>query len=138
MARMSSNFVEMQSGIPVVFFDDPCGLCQTCVRLLLRLERPHSSTPLHFSPLQGKTASSLLPAHLRSEPLEGLVFRNVDGVTTVGVDAIRDLSKYVRWPWRWAFAIFPGPVYRRVAPHRSRFGFPTCAIDARLGNRWLP
>lgn len=124
--------------VPVVFYDGPCGLCQTCVRLLLRIERRHTESPLHFSPLQGSTAIALLPAQNRSEPFEGLVFVAEDNAITVGIHALHALRRHVRWPWRWAFAIFPGPVYRWIAPRRSRLGLPTCAMDVRLGSRWLP
>ncbi len=45
---------------PVLFFDAECGLCNRCVRLLLRLDR---RARLRFAPLQGTTAQAYLRDH---------------------------------------------------------------------------
>lgn len=47
---------------PVLLFDGECGLCNRCVRLLLRLDR---AARLHFAPLQSPAAQS----YLRSQGL---------------------------------------------------------------------
>jgi len=44
----------------VLFFDAECGLCNRCVRLLLRLDR---RARLRFAPLQGATAQAYLREH---------------------------------------------------------------------------
>lgn len=56
---------------PVLFFDAECGLCNRCVRLLLRLDRLGR---LRFAPLQGATAQTYLRMHgLPTEDFDSMV-----------------------------------------------------------------
>ncbi|MFI5356797.1 MAG: thiol-disulfide oxidoreductase DCC family protein [Opitutales bacterium] len=57
---------------PVLLFDGTCGLCNRCVRLLLRLDR-HAR--LHFAPLQSAPAQDYLRAHgLPTADFDSLIF----------------------------------------------------------------
>ena len=59
-------------GPPVVLFDGECGLCQACVRLLLRWDR---AGRLRFAPLQSPPAQEFLrAAGLPTEDFDSLVF----------------------------------------------------------------
>lgn len=55
----------------IVFFDGYCGLCNHSVNLLLRLD---SKKALNYAPLQGTTASALLPQELLKNPQTIVVF----------------------------------------------------------------
>ncbi len=57
---------------PVLLFDGECGLCNRCVRLLLRLDR---AGRLRFAPLQGPSAQAYLKLRgLPTEDFDSLVF----------------------------------------------------------------
>ena len=57
---------------PVLLFDGECGLCNRCVRLLLRLDR---EARLRFAPLQSPAAQAYLRAKgLPTEDFDSLVF----------------------------------------------------------------
>jgi predicted DCC family thiol-disulfide oxidoreductase YuxK len=51
---------------PIIFFDGVCGMCNTFVSLLLRVDK---SGKFLFAPLQGETAKALLPP-LGDDPRE--------------------------------------------------------------------
>ena len=51
---------------PVLLFDGTCGLCNRCVRLLLRLDR---RARLHFAPLQSAPAQAYLRTHGLPTPI---------------------------------------------------------------------
>ena len=57
---------------PVLLFDGECGLCQACVRALIRMDR---AGRLHFAPLQSPPAQAYLRAEgLPTRDFESLVF----------------------------------------------------------------
>lgn len=57
---------------PVLLFDGECGLCNRCVRLLLRLDREGR---LRYAPLQSPAAQAYLKAQgLPTEDFDSLVF----------------------------------------------------------------
>lgn len=57
---------------PVLFFDGECGLCNRCVRLLLRMDR---GARLRFAPLQSELAQRYLRSkQLPTEDFDSLVF----------------------------------------------------------------
>lgn len=58
---------------PVLLFDGECGLCQACVRLLIRLDR---AGRLRFAPLQGPPAQAYLNG-------QGLPVRDFDTLVFV-------------------------------------------------------
>jgi len=57
---------------PVLLFDGTCGLCNRCVRLLLRWDRHER---LHFAPLQSPPAQAYLRSHgLPAEDFDSPIF----------------------------------------------------------------
>lgn len=52
--------VEGEQVGPVLLFDGTCGLCNRCVRLLLRLDR---AGRLHYAPLQSPAGQAFLVQH---------------------------------------------------------------------------
>lgn len=115
---------------PVLLFDGTCGLCNRCVRLLLRLDRRGR---LHFAPLQSGPAQAYLRAQgLPTEDFDSLVFvpdwshpapgayrRRTDGVVAAlraGGGAGAALGTVLGWvPATWRDA-----AYRLVARWRYR------------------
>ena len=60
------------TGGPVLLFDGECGLCNRCVRLLLRLD---PAARLRFAPLQSPSAQQYLHAQgLPTQDFDSLVF----------------------------------------------------------------
>jgi len=127
---------------PVLLFDGECGLCNRCVRLLLRLDREGR---LRFAPLQSPAAQAYLRVQgLPTEDFDSLVFvpdwsrrdgagflRRTDGVIAAlravgglarglaGVLAVfpaawRDAGYWVvaRWRYRIFGAWHPRPLAR--------------------------
>ena len=132
-----------QTHPPIVFFDGPCGLCQASVQWLRRHERPALAAGdfLHFAPLQGETARALLPAALRTEPLDEVVFRLPDGELLAGTAVVRALSGWMRvGPAAWLMKATPGWAYRGVARRRLRVWGrrADCAWSPEVAARMLP
>ena len=84
MNPAASNSVEAIPG-PVLFFDEECGLCNRCVRLLLRMDR---NRRLRFAPLQGPAAQSWLRA-------QGLPTDDFDSMILVSDWSRREQSSYL-------------------------------------------
>lgn len=64
--------VQPPTGGPVLLFDGECGLCNRCVRLLVRLD---SAARLRFAPLQSPSAQQYLQAQgLPTQDFDSLVF----------------------------------------------------------------
>jgi predicted DCC family thiol-disulfide oxidoreductase YuxK len=101
---------------PVVFFDEPCLLCQKSVQWIIRNERLGNS--LFFSPLQGKMAQTHLPKELRTPPLQGVVFLDENGQVFEGAAAIRAFSPRLKNPWRICARFMPRWGYKLVASRR--------------------
>lgn len=68
----------------ILFYDGDCGICTRSVRFLLKRDR-HSR--LHFAPLQGTTAQSLLPEGLRKK-LSTAVYRRREGEVYLRSEAV--------------------------------------------------
>lgn len=69
---MSASTLKPAPTGPVLLFDGECGLCNRCVRLLLRLDL---AARLHFAPLQSPAAQAYLRARgLPTEDFDSLVF----------------------------------------------------------------
>jgi predicted DCC family thiol-disulfide oxidoreductase YuxK len=94
---------------PVLLYDGTCGLCDRSVRWILRHERDRELT---FAPLQGATAAALRARHRDiPEALETVVLVEDDRVR-LRSKAFLYVSKHLRAPWRWAYAVrwFPALV----------------------------
>jgi predicted DCC family thiol-disulfide oxidoreductase YuxK len=108
---------------PVLLYDGTCGLCDRSVRWILRHERDRELT---FAPLQGATAAALRARHRDiPEALESVVLVEDDRVR-VRSKAFLYVSKHLRAPWRWGYAVrwFPAFIldlgYRVIARIRYR------------------
>lgn len=132
---------------PVLLFDGECGLCQACVRFLVRIDERHR---LRFAPLQSPVAQAFLHSQgLPVQDFDSLVFvpdwdrqatgdflRRTDGVLAACAAAggvgreIANLRALPAW-WRdlvyrlvarTRYALFgPARPDRWTAAHRSRF-----------------
>lgn len=114
----------------ILFFDGVCNLCNSSVDFVIRHRKDQS---IHFAPLQGATAASLLPAEYLQ--LSSLVLYSDGKIYDKSQAAIR-LSSLLKFPFN-IFTIFrflPTPLtdffYDRVAKNRYRwFGKKeTCRI----------
>lgn len=106
-----------------MLYDGTCGLCHRSVKWLLHHER---AAELRFAPLQGDTAAELR-ARFADIPkdLDSVVL--IDGGRAyLRSKAFLHVARYLRAPWRWAYAWrwLPAPVldlgYRVIAAVRYR------------------
>ena len=112
----------VESEAPILFFDGVCGLCNHSVDFVLRNDRRGT---IRFAPLQGQTASKLLPeADLRN--LNSVVFQ-VRGQAFRQSTAIVGLLREMGGVWSLLGLLLwlvPSPLrnlgYRIVARFRYR------------------
>lgn len=129
------------SQLTIVFFDGVCGLCNKTVD---RLWKADKSELLFFSPLQSRTAETLIPAELNA--LDTLVLMHGGRFYTQS-RAVLKLAWLVKGWWLpllllWPFQPFVGDlVYRWVAKNRiTWFGeLEQCRMpDPNQAHRFLP
>ena len=106
-----------------MLYDGTCGLCHKSVQWLLRHERDHE---VRFAPLQGETAASLRTQHPEiPQTVSTVVLVDRDRVH-LRSKAFLHISRHLRAPWRWAYAVrwLPGFLldlgYRLIARVRYR------------------
>lgn len=89
---------------PIIFFDGVCGLCNSFVDFLVKVDKNHV---LRFAPLQGETAAEILQKHY-IEDLNTIVFFHNGKVLTKS-DAVLEIFHLIGGPWKAAVAlnIFP-------------------------------
>jgi predicted DCC family thiol-disulfide oxidoreductase YuxK len=108
---------------PIVFFDGVCGLCNRFVERTLRADRRHV---LRFAPLQGETASMLLPPLPDDAAAWTMVYLDERGAHLRSDAALAIWHRLGGWR-RWlALARFVprflrDAIYRLVARHRYRW-----------------
>ena len=103
----------------VVFFDGPCVLCQRSVQWMAgHLRADVSEDALKFASLQGDMARCLLPEHVRTAPLPGVVVWQ-GGDVRVATAALRALAPFLTPPWSWLCRAVPGWGYAWVARNRT-------------------
>jgi predicted DCC family thiol-disulfide oxidoreductase YuxK len=116
------------SRTPLLLYDGTCGLCNACVRLLLRIDR-HGR--LRFAPLQGPTAQAILLARgLPVEDFDSLIlipdFPSKDGPHYLRTEGVLQVLRELGGVWRaisWLRVIpawLRDPVYKWVARLRYR------------------
>jgi predicted DCC family thiol-disulfide oxidoreductase YuxK len=137
----STDAVPQPEAERIVFFDGECGLCNHTVDFLLRKD---VNGILMFAPLQGSTATEIVPADVRIQ-LDTLVYYRSGQLyyrSAAVVRFLRDLGGF------WGIAgtllwLIPGPLrdigYRSISALRYRlFGkheacrIPTPAEQARF------
>lgn len=128
----------MSLGLPIVFFDGYCHLCNESVRILLSLDRHER---LRYAPLQGETARGVLPTEAASE--DSIVY--FDGMQYyVAYRALLGIAELL-WPQGrlvWRFLSFRPLVwvgegmYRLIARLRYRiFGRTEYCSIGRFSSR---
>ncbi|MGC4030826.1 MAG: DCC1-like thiol-disulfide oxidoreductase family protein [Tepidisphaeraceae bacterium] len=110
---------------PLVLYDGDCGFCHRSIEFILRHER---SAVLTFAALH----SDLGRAELVRHGLPADFYRSIvlieDGVAYRYSTAALRVSRYLKSPWRWAWALrlFPAflrdAAYRFVANNRGKIG----------------
>lgn len=107
---------------PILFFDGVCGLCNGVVDFSIRHDRRGT---LLFAPLQGRTASAVLPES-DTERLDTVVLIEGDRVSRRSSAVVRLLTNLGgMWkPAAWLLWMIPKPIrdlgYRCVAKLRYR------------------
>jgi len=117
----------------IVFFDGYCGLCNHAVNLLLRLD---SKKALNYAPLQGITASVLLPQELFNNPQTIVVFD--DHRIWTKSEAVFRIIQKIGGIWSFLLIFKPLPVgimnwgYDLVSRNRHRLFKPlaTCRLPS--------
>lgn len=89
---------------PIIFFDGVCGLCNSFVDFIMKIDRDRV---LRFAPLQGETAKEILQTHY-IEDLNTIVFLQNDKLLTKS-DAVLEILRLVGGPWKatQVFQFFP-------------------------------
>jgi predicted DCC family thiol-disulfide oxidoreductase YuxK len=148
---MSTHFSEITLAprTPLLMYDGTCGLCNACVRLLLRIDK---RATLRFAPLQGLTAQAILRERgLPTEDFDSLIFvpdfPRRDGPHYLRTDGVLQVMNELGGVWRvvsW-LRVIPGwlrdPMYKVVARTRYRlFGEyrPRPLKKAEWAARFLP
>ncbi len=110
---------------PILFYDGECGLSHQALRFLLRCG---AGKVFRFSPVQGQTFGSLLPAEQRALLSDTMVVQTAGGQWTQGPEAwiyvLGQLGRAGQLAARFiaAFpAILRNRVYAFVARHRYLF-----------------
>ncbi|MEN8661406.1 MAG: thiol-disulfide oxidoreductase DCC family protein [Lentimonas sp.] len=108
----------------ILFYDGDCGICTRSVRFLLKCDRKQR---LHFAPLQGVTAQSLLPEGHRKE-LSTAVYRKQEGELYLRSDAVLHALIDTGSAWRipatglfWLPNDFRDALYNWIARNRKAF-----------------
>jgi predicted DCC family thiol-disulfide oxidoreductase YuxK len=143
----TTNFQPVRT--PLLMYDGTCGLCNACVRLLLRIDK---QAKLRFAPLQGVTAQATLRERgLPTEDFGSLIFvpdfPRKDGPHHRRTEGVLRVFEELGGGWRviaW-LRVIPGwlrdPLYKIVARLRYRlFGEyrPRPLKKAEWAMRFLP
>lgn len=107
---------------PIIFFDGVCGMCNTMVDFLVRVDR---KGVFLFAPIQGETARRLLPP-LPEDPQDwSLLYRDEQGLHDES-DAVLLVCGRLGGPW-WCLSLLRvtprfirNPIYRVIARRRYR------------------
>lgn len=126
---------------PIIFFDGVCGMCNTFVDLMLRVDRKETFL---FAPLQGETARERLPVQPENPEDWSMLYLDERGLhdqSSASLEVYRRLGGiwWVLSLLRFVPRIVRDPVYRVIARNRYRvFGkreacrIPTEAERARF------
>jgi predicted DCC family thiol-disulfide oxidoreductase YuxK len=128
--------------VPLIFYDGHCSFCHQSVQFVLRRD---SSAIFHFAPLQGLTAKTYLPLHLRENTDSLILLDKAGNHYTESTGALKILMLLGNmYSLAGLFLWVPRPirdyVYRWIAKNRYRW-FPktSCLIPTSVEkNRFLP
>lgn len=93
---------------PIIFFDGVCGLCNRAVDFLIRRDK---NRLFRFAPLQGKTASIVLPSALIGQP-ETIVCKD-GNVLYYKSNAILHILIQIGGGWKLAVLLYVIPKFIR-------------------------
>lgn len=128
--------------LPVLLFDNSCGVCHWAVRFVLRHDR---SGRFRFASLSGPLADRLVP-RAEGNPRPDSIVLVDEGTVHIRSDAVLRILGLLGWPWRsltvgraiprrWRDALYDLVAARRVN-WSARFGLgcpvPTLAERARF------
>ena len=128
---------------PIIFFDGVCGLCNTFVDILLRLDR---KKVFLFAPLQGETAREVLPPLAGAPEQWSMVYLDEEGPQEQS-DGVLAICRRLGGLWgmlgalRFVPRFVRNPAYRMIARYRYRiFGKrEVCRVpSAEERARFLP
>lgn len=124
--------------MPVLLYDDRCGLCASSVQFMLRHDRRGT---LRFAPLSGRFAADVRARHPALRDVDSMVWlepveRGREERVLLRSDAALAAAGYLGGWWRLALIarFVPRPlrdaVYRLVARHRHRWqaAAPACIV----------
>jgi predicted DCC family thiol-disulfide oxidoreductase YuxK len=116
---------------PLIFYDGHCSFCHQSVQFILRRD---SSAIFHFAPLQGSTAKTHLPRHLREDTDTLILLDKAGNYHTESTSVLKILVSLGNVYFLAGFFLWvPRPVrdfvYRWIAKNRYRW-FPktSCLI----------
>jgi predicted DCC family thiol-disulfide oxidoreductase YuxK len=91
---------------PALIYDANCALCEATKNFLSRWDRRHAILYLHF---QESQARALFPFLAGMEHLEAMYFMDKTGKSWKGMEAAREILRYLPlgWPLAWLFYL-PG------------------------------
>lgn len=108
---------------PIIFFDGVCGMCNTFVNLILRVDRKGTFL---FAPLQGSTARDLLPPLPDDAGEWSMIYVDEAGIhdeSDASLEVYRRLGGFWRLLGllRYVPRALRNPVYRVMARNRYRW-----------------
>ena len=128
----------------IIFYDGECIFCSRCVHFVLARDHKHI---FRFTALQGKTAHSLLPRELISQPDSIVLYENTR--VFLRSKAVLHILHRLGGGWKVASLIgkmIPSPIleffYRWIANHRLNKKFQknvqgSCQILSSEEKRWF-
>jgi predicted DCC family thiol-disulfide oxidoreductase YuxK len=120
----------------ILFYDGDCGLCSRSIRFLMKRDRYGW---LHYAPIQGETAASMLNESLRENPSTIVYLRRAqsgENEILLKSEAVLQALIDIRSHWRWLAASahylpksWRDSAYDWIARNRLRFfGNESCAL----------
>lgn len=117
---MTDNRQNKRIDRPVIFFDGVCGMCNSFVNLVKRVDRKEQ---FYFAPLQGQTAKDLLPPLPKDPKQWSMIYLDESGVheqSDASLEVYRRLggALYVLSLLRYVPRVIRDPAYRVLARNR--------------------
>lgn len=108
----------------VMFYDGNCNLCHHGVQFVLSFEQDHT---LFFASLEGPIGQSFFKYHPELSSLDAILLLDTNtGTIHSGSQAVIEIARHLRWPWKMVqlISMFPASVrmavYQRIARSRYR------------------
>lgn len=127
---------------PIVWYDSDCVVCSRSMHFIMTHE---TDDQLIFGTLKSPEGRAAREQASSDPSLDSIVFQAADGHYHHSSDALLEISKFLKAPWRWAqiFKILPrssrDTLYRWFARNRHKFGpkkracpIPTEAMRKRM------